>query len=194
MNPRYRILPLAALLLFLLGCSTVSFTASSLESTVSALESQVADLATRRAHDAAVISYLATRVGEANQLPSLDRTTPTPYVPLESGVLIEEGRCCIGAPVGETIEIAAAFNAASMGAGALAAEMRVLAGTGPFAADDFETVPWEPFRANRTFTYQVPVNWTGYYVCVQYRAADGALSEVFCDDISVEGNPTPRPT
>jgi hypothetical protein len=42
----------------------------------------------------------------------------------------------------------------------------------------------------------VPVNWTGFYVSVQYRDADGNLSPVYDDDVSVEGQPptlTPTP-
>jgi hypothetical protein len=40
----------------------------------------------------------------------------------------------------------------------------------------------------------VPINWTGFYVSVQYRDAEGNLSPVVCDDISIEGHsPTPTP-
>ena len=57
----------------------------------------------------------------------------------------------------------------------------------------FYTEPWGLFREQLTFTYRVPINWTGFYVRVQYRDSLGNLSPLYTDDISVEGAP-PTPT
>jgi hypothetical protein len=70
-------------------------------------------------------------------------------------------------------------------------EMRVRSGGRLFNELDFEGLSWEPFTAMMTFTYEPPINWSGFYVCVQYRDADGSSTGVFCDDISVEGSPAP---
>jgi hypothetical protein len=37
----------------------------------------------------------------------------------------------------------------------------------------------------------VALNWTGFYVCVQYQDEHGNVSPVYRDDISVEGVPRP---
>ena len=40
-------------------------------------------------------------------------------------------------------------------------------------------------------TTTLALNWVGFYQRVQYRDALGNLSSVYCDDISLEGNPPP---
>jgi hypothetical protein len=107
-------------------------------------------------------------------------------------VLLEDGRCCAGGVVGETIQIAAAFSGQSPFAPIL--EMRALSHGYCLPDADLARAAWEPFVPNKTYPVQVFVNWTGFYVSVQFRDAEGNISPVFCDDISIEGNPpTPNP-
>lgn len=191
---RYGLLSLVILLFLLMSCATFSTGNEGLEATVAALESQVAGLSTRSAHDGVVISYLATRVGAVAQTPLPADARPTPYRPLQGEVLIEEDRCCVGGIAGDTVEIEAAFAASNPESGAAVIEMRVRTGMGLMQENDLEEAEWEAFVQEKVFSYTLPLNWTGFYVCVQYRDADGLLSEVVCDDISVEGHaPSPTP-
>ncbi len=74
-------------------------------------------------------------------------------------------------------------------------EMRLVQGSGGCpASNEIEGATWQPFVVTKTL--QVPImaiNWFGLYLGVQYRDAQGNLSPVYCDDISVEGAP-PLPT
>ena len=191
---RYGLLLIIFLLFLLMSCATFSTGNEGLEATVVALESQVAGLSTRSAHDGVVISYLATRVGAVIQTPLPADTRPTPYRPLLGEVVLEEGKCCVGGAAGDTVEIKAAFAASNPESGAAVTEMRVRTGMGPFKENDLEEAEWQDFVPEKIFSYTLPLNWTGFYVCVQYRDADGLLSGIFCDDISVEGHaPSPTP-
>ena len=69
--------------------------------------------------------------------------------------------------------------------------MRVRAGGGGCAkAGELDAIAWEPFVKNKTYSYaSIPINWSGYYVSVQFRDASGAISPIACDDVSVEGMP-----
>jgi len=57
------------------------------------------------------------------------------------------------------------------------------------AVTDLESADWEPFAASKTYPVPVVINWTGFYICVQYQDEHGNLSPVYGDDISVEGMP-----
>jgi hypothetical protein len=72
-------------------------------------------------------------------------------------------------------------------------EMRVNTGGTCFSEEEMAEANWQPFSPEQTFPLQVPINWVGFYVSVQYRDEGGNLSAVACDDISVEGHP-PSPT
>jgi hypothetical protein len=103
-------------------------------------------------------------------------------------VVLEDGFCCVGATVGETVELQARFEASSPYAEIT--EMRFQASSSPLSADKLDTLStWEPYRQTHTFSTNVAVNWVGFYVSVQFRDAAGNLSTVFWDDISIEGNP-----
>jgi hypothetical protein len=52
-------------------------------------------------------------------------------------------------------------------------------------------VEWEDFAESKTYPVPVAINWTGFYLCVQYQDEHGNLSPVYQDDISVEGMPRP---
>ncbi|MBI9047757.1 MAG: hypothetical protein JEZ06_24950 [Anaerolineaceae bacterium] len=158
------------------------------EQTISALEVEIAVLATRDYHQDEIISYLATRMppqrGTATPYPTM-----TPYLPILGSVLIGDGGCCVGAVAGETIDIKVAFQAANVQKAVSVNEMRSIAGGMRFGEEELMQIEWEPFQPEKAFPVYVAINWTGFYVCAQFRDAEGVVSEVYCDDISVEGSP-----
>jgi hypothetical protein len=156
---------------------------------VSYMATQVSLLATENAQFSSLISYLATR-GPASGTAVV--TPPETNAALVSGeVVIEDGSCCVGATAGDDIEITVRFSAS--GRQAPVTEMRYKVGGFADLEQGFYTEPWGLFREQLTFTYRVPINWTGFYVRVQYRDSLGNLSPIYTDDISVEGAP-PTPT
>jgi hypothetical protein len=107
--------------------------------------------------------------------------------PVRGSVEIEGGGCCVGGTEGDTIDVRVAFEASSPTAEVT--EMRVSKGCP--TEDEIADVTWEPFVTERTYPVKIFINWTGFYIGVQYRDAQGNLSPVYCDDIAVEGHPAP---
>ena len=106
--------------------------------------------------------------------------------PVTGSVQIEEGRCCAGGKSGSTIPLQVAFQAASRAGEAT--EMKVQVGLCAGAPAELAG-SWQPFQAQRTFETTLAINWAGWSVSVQYRDSAGNLSPVYCDDISLEGDP-----
>jgi len=112
---------------------------------------------------------------------------------VKGSVVIENGLCCVGGDAGETIQVSATFQASSPTG--TVTEMRVLSGNRPFTASDMEGATWEPFSTQKTFPVEVALNWSSFYVYVQYRDSNGNVSALLHDDIAVEGQPMePTPT
>jgi hypothetical protein len=91
--------------------------------------------------------------------------------------------------VGEPVEILLASQA--QGPGGAATEMRFLTG-GCLSGDEagISEAAWQPFAPQTTVSTHIPaINWIGFWVSVQFRDAQGNLSPVVCDDISIEGQP-----
>jgi len=107
--------------------------------------------------------------------------------PVRGSVEIEGGGCCVGGTEGDTIDVSVTFEASSPFAEVT--EMRVSESCP--TEEEMADAPWEPFVAEQTYPVKVFINWTGFYIGVQYRDAQGNLSPVYCDDISVEGHPAP---
>lgn len=104
--------------------------------------------------------------------------------PVQGTVLLEEGACCVGAPVGQSAIITAAFQAKSPSGDVV--QMRVAEQC--LTPAEMEAFAWEPLADTKDFSFTPPVaNWFGFTVGVQYRDEQGNLSDVVCDDISVEG-------
>jgi len=156
-----------------------------------AMASNYSYLATRIAANEAIISYLATTMPRMSRVERPPTYTPTPYLPVQGVVIIEEGRCCVGGVAGDTIQVAVDFRASSQVSQVI--EMRVRTGNIPFDEREMAQAEWQPFVRRRNFPVQVILNWVGFYVSVQYRDAQGNVSSVYFDDISVEGMP-PTPT
>lgn len=106
--------------------------------------------------------------------------------PVTGSVQINNGGCCAGGKVGSTISLTLEFKASS--AAAPVKEMRTRNACVPPA--EMNDAAWEPFVTGKIFPVTITVpNWIGWYIAVQYRDAQGNLSPVYCDDISVEGMP-----
>ena len=111
-------------------------------------------------------------------------TTPVSFT---GAVQIAGGSCCIGGFDGETIQAQVSFSAASPFG--RVSKMRVKSGC---SADmGLESVDWEAFASSKTYPIHVVINWSGFFICVQYQDEHGNLSPVYQDDISVEGMPRP---
>jgi hypothetical protein len=174
----------------LVACSwSVTVNPDGPDRTIEALGEENAALSTQISQQATLMSYLATRVSA----PSVTPWMPEPTPPVQGYVDIEDGRCCVGGAAGSTVDVRVAFGAQSPFAEVT--EMRARVGMRTFDEFELSEAHWEPFVAARIYPVAVPINWTGFYVSVQYRDALGNLSPVFHDDISVEGMPTsPTPT
>ncbi|HEY71508.1 MAG TPA: hypothetical protein G4O08_13100 [Anaerolineae bacterium] len=156
-----------------------------------ALATANSHLSTRVASNEVILSYLATAMPREPRVARLPTYTPTPYLPVHGVVTIEGGRCCVGGVAGDSIQVGVDFRAASPIAEVV--EMRVRTGSMPFNEREMAQADWEPFASHRRFPVEVVINWVGFYVSVQYRDAQGNLSPIYFDDISVEGMP-PTPT
>lgn len=134
----------------------------------------------------ALLRRTATRT--ATKAPTVTRT-PTKVAGVTGSVLLQNGACCVGGPVGTTVNINATFSATSS-AGTVT-EMRVARQTCTSTIiPDLSAVAWEPFVTSKTYPTTInAINWTSSYINVQYRDSAGNISPVYCDDISVEGMP-----
>ncbi|MBN1148558.1 MAG: hypothetical protein JXA78_14965 [Anaerolineales bacterium] len=109
--------------------------------------------------------------------------------PLSGSVFWQGGSCCASGVAGETIDLQAQFSAESPSG--RVTEMRAAAAGVCFDEARLSDIPWEPFAPEKSYPVQVVLNWVGHYISVQYRDERGNLSPVYCDDISVEGSPSP---
>jgi hypothetical protein len=163
------------------------------------LQTQVAALADAQAAQATALSdqtARTTRLGGivsdlATAMPRFTSTqyppTMTPYTTTQGGVILESGRCCVGGMAGAPLTLHADLHPRSQ-AGAVT-EMRLHVGASPASVHDMGEEAWVPYVSQTTLTIKPALNWVGIYVSVQFRDAQGVLSEVFWDDISVEGMP-----
>jgi len=185
--PFLAVLPLA---LWLGGCRPVSrATSPSLEATVQVVLTQVSAQSTQLADHLTYISYLATRV------PAFATTAvndPQRDQSVQGSLMIEGGRCCVGGIAGQPVRIQVALQAIS--SAAEIAEMRLRPGLIPLNEVDLSNTEWEPYALFREFEYVPPLNWSGFYIAVQFRDALGNLSPVYSDGVSVEGMHPPPPS
>ena len=154
-----------------------------------ALATQLSSVSTEIARQATQIAYLATR-GPAPSTLVIEPSTP------HSGLVvgyaeIEQGKCCVGGTAGDEIDIMVKFIAIGLEAPVM--EMRYSTRSFGNLNQDFNTLLWEPYTEEKSFTHRIPINWTGFYIRVQYRDALGNLSPIYSDEISVEGMPATTP-
>ncbi len=141
--------------------------------------------ARRRPVSKAPLPIMAVLVVACNLAPQQSVDVPPA---LHGSVLLEDGKCCVGAVAGEETLIQAVFQVSDP-----SAQMRIGSGLHPFDEVELSKSPWEPFSTTRTFRYLVPINWTGFYVTAQFKDKSGKLSSIYSDDISVEGMPAGYP-
>lgn len=182
------------------GCSLTANPSSQTER----LSSTVAALESNQAQQLEWLSYQATQIGENRlliatlQADQASSPPPVPAGPTQStshgiggSVTIEKGSCCVGSTAGETIKVAVQFEATSPNMEGI--EMRVVPGVREVNPGDMVNVPWEAFTPEKEYEVFVPINWTTFWVHVQYRDASGGFSVIYSDEIAVEGMP-PQPT
>jgi hypothetical protein len=176
---------------------------SALSSTLAALETEKAQLAADVENLEGWNSYMSTQIG-AHQLTlrDLEATAgmgrigsgPTPTFTLTPwdviyGVMIEGNSCCVGGTAGETIDVVVQFQPDWSELETPAVEMRVITGVANVYPGDMVNIPWEPVVAEKTYPVYVAINWTTFWVHVQYRTAEGVVSSIYSDEIGVEGMP-----
>jgi hypothetical protein len=175
---------------------------STLQDQVNALNTTVWDLQATLEFVSTVQSYQSTRIGLAQaeqddigpvvttaapQPPGITFTpSPTMSSTVAGSVEIEGGICCAGGRPGDTIQLSVAFEAVSTQGEVV--EMRYA--TAYIQADEerMSEEPWVPFQSEISFSTQLAVNWVGWWISVQYRDAQGNVSPIYYDDISLEGN------
>lgn len=111
----------------------------------------------------------------------------TSSILLTGSVVLEGGRCCAGGIAGQTIQVMASFEASSPFGPVI--EMRAAPWGYCLPEGDMDRLAWEPIQATKSYPVQVFINWTGFYVSAQFRDTQGNVSQVYCDDISIEGMP-----
>jgi hypothetical protein len=108
--------------------------------------------------------------------------------PVTGSVVLNGGASATGGIAGETIQVQAAFTGTSP-YGAVTQMRAKQTGTCRTDQIQMDDAQWEPFTTARSFPVALAINWIGFYVAAQYRDEKGNLSQVYCDDISVEGMP-----
>ena len=162
-----------------------------LETEVARYEEYISYQATQIGRQEEFIQYLATRVSAVRDGESGRGPTPTltPYDSWMGGVIIEGNVCCAGGTAGDDVELTVEFLVQSRGGEVT--EMRVLVGTA--SSEGIDEISWEPYVEERTYSATLANNWTTFWVHVQFRDSSGGISEVFSDEIALEGMP-PLPT
>lgn len=125
-------------------------------------------------------------------MPTTLRPTPTLPYPVSISFVIEADVCCQGGAAGEAIELTARCEAQSPFGEVT--HMRVWTSSSPLSVEQLKSSSaWEPFVISRTFTVPVAINWTVFYVNVQFRDSVGKLSPAVWDDISIDGQSAHTP-
>ncbi|TFH37130.1 MAG: hypothetical protein E4G99_03275 [Anaerolineales bacterium] len=149
------------------------------------MATQVAYVSTQSALQGTFIAHLATR-GPAPDT-QIFNASPTTTNLVIGSVEIEQGRCCAGGTAGDEIRIQVEFS--GIGLNSPVTEMRYRTGGFVKLDQDFDSLTWEPYTEEKFFPFQLPINWTGFYIRVQFKDGLGNLSPIYSDDISVEGAP-----
>jgi hypothetical protein len=177
-----------------LNLSGIATENAGLAAEVSKLEEWNSYQSTQIGAQQAVLGQMTTTVGE-DPGGGMDPTfTPTAYITLTPwdrpvGVMIEDGACCAGGTAGETIEVLVQFLPEQSDLIEPATEMRVITGVTNVTLADMANVPWQPVVGEASYEVYLPINWTTFWVHVQYRSADGSVSAIYSDEIGVEGMP-----
>ena len=159
----------------------------SLETEVARYKEYINYQATQIGRQEELIQHLATRIpvmrdGKNDRVPT---PTLTPYDSWMGGVIIEGDICCAGGTAGDEVELTVEFLVQSRGGEVT--EMRVLVGHASSA--DIDQAPWEPYIQEKTYSAILANNWTTFWVHALFRDSSGVVSEVYSDEIALEGMP-----
>ena len=101
-------------------------------------------------------------------------------------VVIEGGNCCISGLYGDILHIHAQFSASSLSSQVTQMRTQPSYGGSCVPSEFLEAQNWKPFTPEVDYLIHVSAQQNAFYVSVQYRAANGEVSRVYCDDILVE--------
>ena len=180
-----RLFRMGWILLFLAGCGTyqppLTSIPTALPSAVVSIPTTAIPVSTSEIAATVLPSVVITMVS------TVDSVTPetTTAFPLTGSVAIAGGGCCLGGTAGSTIQARVDFSAAS--SFGTVDRMRIKT-HGCYSETEMESANWEPFVSSKTYPIFVPLNWTGFYISVQFQDEKGNRSPVYCDDISVDGS------
>ncbi len=134
---------------------------------------------------------------------AVDDRTPVAAQPLAVQTIIAQARTAfplqgsvkvgnqsmMGGKAGTTVNIPVHFEASSP-AGAVT-EMRVkqYAMGRCLTPEEMSDAKWEPFVADKVYQTSIALNFSTFKLHVQYRDAKGNLSQVYCGEVTLEGNP-----
>jgi hypothetical protein len=175
-----------AYLLWLIGCVTVVVIVScNRPAGIQIPGAKVIEPETIDSPPPKIISATASTRVVRTELPG----TQASY-PVTGSIVLQEGRCCAGGIVGQTITIQVDYAAHSPFG--KVEEMRTRFSGSCMNENEFVQEQWRPFVVQEKVPMQISaINWIGYWAGVQYRDSQGNLSPVYCDDISLEGMPAP---
>lgn len=163
---------------------------------LSELATVQAEQATKIAKQDELLSYLFTEMPRNTPDPRGPVTpVPTEFSPVVGSVVINEDRCCVGGAVGETVELNIQFDAMSPSGDIT--HMRYKTGLMVADKQQLQQEEWQVYREAVVEEFEITTsNWVGFWVTVQYMDAEGNVSPLFVDDISIEGHqeqPTASP-
>ena len=143
-----------------------------------------------------LLNQLAASLPDSSQGGLSPTFTPTAFITLTPwdrsvGVVIEDGSCCVGGTAGESIMVHVRFLPEQTELAEPAMEMRVMTGPQDVTAVDMTKQPWQPLVEEASYEVYLWINWTTFWVHVQYRTAGGSISAIYSDEIAVEGMPVP---
>ena len=183
-----KLFTLGCILIFLTGCSGYQpeLTSTSIPIPIpSPVVSVPATAVQVPATDAEATMLPSVTAATALIMDNVAQATPTAFW-ITGSVEIEGGGCCLGGTAGETVQAQVNFSAGSPFGEVSGMRIKT---HGCYSEAEMETADWEPFVSSKIYAVAVPVNWSGFYVSVQFQDGNGNVSPIYCDDIRIEGSP-----
>jgi len=107
--------------------------------------------------------------------------------PISGSILINDGDCCAGGIIGDSVQLNASFGLSNRSHTTTQMKVKI--------SNNCETDPELmgeevlQFSPNMEFSVVAASNWVGHFISVQFIDENWNVSEIYCDDISVEGMP-----
>jgi hypothetical protein len=106
---------------------------------------------------------------------------------ISGSVELNNGACCTGGTIGDEVIVSAKISLDNRQQETTL--MRTALSTSCLSADGLTDAEWIPFQSQQVSSYVAISGWIGIYFNVQFMNETGEISQIFCDDISVEGLP-----